>query len=139
MERHMPLKQDTHRDFRRLALAAVTVSIVILAAIAAVVIWVPSADVARLFSKWMRFSLVNGFLAFYELSAYWKLRKSFGFWGIFLGTFATYLVCIGYFFYYGNGVSLATFAFAGVTDVICFALVIYRAFGVGPSKVNLNL
>jgi hypothetical protein len=135
----MPLGGSTHRDLRRLVLAAITVAIVVLAGIVAVVVWAPPTDVTRIPGKWIRFALVNGFLVFYELRAYWKLRKSLGFWGIFLGALGAYLACVGYFFYYGDGISLATFVLAGVAEATCFALVIYGVFGVGPSKVNLNL
>jgi hypothetical protein len=96
----MPLGGSTHRDLRRLALAAITVAIVVLAGIVAVVVWVPPTDVARIPGKWIRFALVNGFLVLYELRAYWKLHKSLSFWGIFLGALAAYLACVGYFFYY---------------------------------------
>jgi hypothetical protein len=139
VERHMSLSRGSRRDFGRLILVAIAAAIVILVGIVAVVVWIPPAEVARISGKWIRFALVTGFLVFYELRAYRKLHKSLGFWGIFLGAMAAYLVCVGYFFYYGNGISLVTFVLAGVAQATCFALVIYGVFGVGPSKVNLNL
>ena len=78
-------------------------------------------------------------LVYYELKAYWRLRKSIGFWAIFLSFLFAYFLALGYFFHTGEGVSLVTFALTGSCEFVCMALVIYWILGAGPNRVNLNL
>jgi hypothetical protein len=75
----------------------------------------------------------------YAIKAYWKLRRLWVFWSIFLAFFFLHVLCLGYFFYAGEGLPLLTFGPACGLELMGMALVIYRVLGVGPGKVSVNL
>jgi hypothetical protein len=120
-------------------IVSVTVAMFLVAAIVVAVRTVPPRFAGRTLFKWIEFGIVNVLLVIYELKAYWKLRKSFTFWSIFLGMLSLYFVGLGSFFYFGNGVSMLTFVLAGCAEFACTACVIYWILDVGPSSVNLDL
>ena len=107
----------------------------------AVGVWiVPRRFTNRAHLKWVEFGIVSAFLATYDLKAYWKLRRSFIFWSIFLGVFFIYLLGLGYFFFVENGVSMLTLALAGGAEFACLACAIYWILDVSPpTRVNLDL
>jgi len=92
----------------------------------------------KLQGKWLRFVVLTAFLIWYELKAYWKLRKSARFWMIFLSLLAVYSVWVGHFFYTKNGLSLVSFVLAGTAQFFCTAMLVYWLLGAGPADVDLN-
>ena len=90
-------------------------------------------------SKWLRFVVVTALLVFYELKAYWKLRKSGRFWILFLSLLTAYVLWVGHLFSTGNGLPLVSFVLVRTAQFLYTAMTIYWVLGVGPSDVNLNV
>jgi hypothetical protein len=121
-------------DRTRLVLTALCLVIVITVS----ALLIPEKYAHLLEGKWLRFVVVTALLIFYELKAYWKLRKSGWFWMIFLSVLGGYSIWVGHFFYIGNGLSLVSFVLAGTAQFFCIAMLIYWLLGAGPAVVDLN-
>jgi hypothetical protein len=126
-------------DNARLILTALVVAAAAIVGIIAILYFVPLGYTHGIRWKWVRFGIVSvGFMG-YAIKAYWKLRGSWLFWSIFLTFFVAHVLCLGYFFYAGEGLPLLLFGPACGLELMGMALVIYRALGVGPDKVSVNL
>jgi len=125
-------------DTTRLILAAIAVTLV-LAFIIFISVLIPDHYTERIQGKWVRFGIVSICLLAYAAKAYWKLRRSWNFWAIFLGFLVIHVFGIGRFFYLGNGLPLLVFGPLCGVELCCMALIVYWFLGVGPDKVNLNV
>ena len=126
-----PLKfQLTDRG--RLILTALGVAAVIVLGTLLVVVFVPAKYSASIPGKWFRFGLINVFLVVYSLNAYWKARKSVGFWCIFLSFLALYLFGVGHLWAVYGGLSTLEVMIVGGMGFICMGLVTYWVLGIGP-------
>jgi hypothetical protein len=124
-------------DKTRLILAAIVVAI---AFIGGVVLFAESVPVQhRIQTKWVRFLFVSVVFVGYAVRAYWKLRRSFAFWSIFLVFLVIHLLGVGYFFNAGSGLPLLIFGPICAVELIGMGFVIYWILGVGPAKVSMNL
>jgi hypothetical protein len=119
-------------DRWRLILTSLAVAAVILLGTVLVIIFVPAKYSASMPGKWFRFGLIGAFLVVYSLSAYWKARKSVGFWCIFLSFHALYLFGVGHLWAVYGGLSTPEVMLVGGMGFICMGLVTYWVLGIGP-------
>lgn len=124
----------TLSDTSRLLLVASIVAIVFIGlTIGGVVLFHPNPKSAdRVPWKWIRFSLAFGCLIWFSLNAYWRLRKSLPFWGIFATFLLVHGLGLGYLYSTGQGLSTLEVSLVSGLAFGCMALVIYWVLGVGP-------
>ncbi len=128
--RSMPLKMRVAHEIKLLAY------IIGLAAIlSAGMIALPPRYADRVDWKWVRFILATLVLVVVSIRSYWHhLRKSLLFWALLIGFWLLHVIGIGYLVRASTDkdVPLGGFAVVGVPEYVCFALVVYYFFRVGP-------
>jgi hypothetical protein len=119
-------------DLGRLILTALGVTTVILLGIVLVAVFVPAKYSASIQFKWLRFGLITVYLVVFSLKAYWSAHKSVGFWCIFLGFLALYLLGVGHLWAVYGGLSTLEVMLVGGMGFICLGLVNYWVLGIRP-------
>jgi uncharacterized membrane protein len=119
-------------DRSRLFLVALALVILMALLVALVALYVPAKYTDKIQSKWVEFGVITSFLVVFSMRAYWKARKSFGFWGIFLSFLALHLFGVGHLWAVYNGLSILEVGFISGAEILCLALTIYWVLGVGP-------
>jgi hypothetical protein len=111
---------------------AIAVAIGTMGFIVLTVVYVSPHYTDRVQGKWVRFALITVVLIAFAISRYWKIRKSLGFWGIFLAFLAIHMFGVGYLWAIYNGLPTLVVGFVSGAELVCMALVIYWVLGVGP-------
>ncbi len=119
-------------DRWRLIIAAFVVTILIMVITVSLIVYVPERRLEKFEWKWFRFSLVSALLVWFSLKAYWKLRKSAVFWGIFAGFLLFHCLGFGYFHYVGQGLNTLEVALLSGVEWGCMAIIIYKALRAAP-------
>jgi len=121
-------------DRERLILVALALALVTATVIWATVVFIPERHVnGMLQGHWLRFGIVTLFLCAFLLRAYWKARKSLGFWIIFSGFLAVHCLGLGHLWAIYNGFSTLEFVLLGCGEWVLIALLLYWVTGVEPS------
>jgi hypothetical protein len=96
------------------------------------IVYVPERRLEKFEWKWFRFSLVSALLVCFSLKAYWNLRKSAVFWGIFAGFLLVHCLGFGYFYYVGRGLNTLEVALLSGLEWGFMATIIYKALHAAP-------
>jgi hypothetical protein len=126
-------KTDQHRqasDTTRLILAALVVAVTLLLLFGVVMMLLPEGY--KINWKWMRVSVPPIVLAVTTIRAYRQLHKRIVFWTILAIVLVVHICAAVYFFDFVTALPTSLFAAMFSLEGMALALVIYRAFGVGP-------
>jgi FtsH-binding integral membrane protein len=121
-------------DRLRLILVATT----LVALIMVVAFIIPTRYIEKFQWKWVRFSLGTALIIWFSLKAYWKLRGSLVFWGIFATFLIGHCLGIGYFYYVGQGLSILEIGLVSGAEWGCMAVIIYRILHTAPELRQRN-
>jgi hypothetical protein len=123
----------TLSDGARLILVALFLAGVIGAVILASVVFVPSLYADRIQSNWLRFGVMTIVFSVFSVKAYWKARKSLGFWIIFFSFLVVQCIGVGHLWATYNGLSTLIVALVGSGEWALMAVVLHWIIGVEPN------